>query len=114
MSPYLLVIQDAKILAEYTKNYNDLQIGDFILYLSPESKQNYVGYGKVLRKIDEKLFSIEIRVYNPGPAQNVWKQFCFPATKNIYLGWTPAKTAIIYQHNIHITEIEPTPAKATK
>src|SRR6185503_10836253 len=72
-------VLDTKILADYTKNYNDLQIGDFILYLSGESKQNYVGYGKVLRKVDEKDFTIEIRVYNPANANNIWKQFCFPA-----------------------------------
>ena len=105
---------DAKLEADYRTNFNSLVIGDFVLYHASESKQNYVGYGKVLRKVDEEQFTIEIRVYNPGDAVLAWKHFCSPFSKNIYLAWKPGKTEILSIHNIHITEITPVISKNSK
>ena len=93
------------------RNYNDAQVGLFVLYASAEERQNYLGFGQVIKKMDQEKLTIQVRAHNANDANDLWKAYCMPATRNIYLGWKPGKLEVIYQHMIHIINIHPIPAR---
>ena len=58
------------------KNFENQDIGKFVLYSSPDPKQNHLGFGQVIRKVDGRNLKLEILAYIPANAAVKWKIYC--------------------------------------